>query len=134
MANDFLNFLLSLIIIIVAAKTSGYISTRFKQPSVLGELLAGVILGPTVLDMLHVWPVFHGSEEVLAEFITLMAELGVILLMLLAGLELHLSELLKSGKVSALAGVLGVLVPLGLGWGTAVLFGADSTEGLFLGL
>ncbi len=134
MAEDFLNFLLALIIIIVAAKASGYISTRFKQPSVLGELLAGVILGPTVFDMLHVWPIFHGSEEVLGEFITLMAELGVILLMLLAGLELQLSELLKSGKVAALSGVLGVLLPLGLGYGTAVLFGADGGEALFLGL
>lgn len=134
MAEDFLDFLLALVIILVAAKVSGYISTRFKQPSVLGELLAGVILGPTVLDMLHVWSVFRGNADILEEFITVMAELGVILLMLLAGLELHLSELLKSGKVATLSGVLGVLMPVSLGYGTAVLFGANSSEALFLGL
>lgn len=133
MANEFLNFILALVVIIVAAKVSGYVSVRLRQPSVLGELLAGLILGPTVLDMFHAWPVFSQDEN-LAEFIRLLAELGVLLLMLLAGLELHLDELLRSGKVAALAGVLGVLIPLGLGWGTAVLFGASSSGAIFVGL
>lgn len=133
MANEFLNFILALVVIIVAAKASGYISTRLRQPSVLGELLAGLILGPTVLDMFHAWPVFSHDAH-LAESITLLGEMGVLLLMMLAGLELHLPELIKSGKVSALAGTLGVLVPLGLGWGTAVLFGASSSGAIFIGL
>lgn len=133
MAHEFLNFILALTIIIVAAKASGYVSVRLRQPSVLGELLAGLILGPTVLDMLHVWPVFSHDAH-LGESIALLAEMGVLLLMMLAGLELHLSELLKSGKVAALAGTLGVLVPLGMGWGTAVLFGASSSGALFVGL
>lgn len=134
MAENFLDVLLALIIVIVAAKASGYISLRLRQPSVLGELLAGVILGPTALNMVHAWPVFQNSQVVLEEFITLMAELGVILLMLLAGLELQLSELMKSGKVAVLAGTSGVILPLGLGWATAVLFGAGHVEGLFVGL
>lgn len=133
MVEGFLDFILALVIVIVAAKAGGYISTRFRQPSVLGELLAGLILGPTVFDMLHAWPIFH-EPEALGHSLTLMAELGVILLMFLAGLELHLDELLRSGKVAALAGVLGVLVPLGLGYGTAALFGATSTEALFIAL
>lgn len=133
MPNEFLNFILALTIIIVAAKASGYISTRLGQPSVLGELLAGLILGPTVLDMLHAWPIFS-EDESLGEFISIMAELGVILLMLLAGLELHLSELVSSGKVAALAGVLGVLFPFTLGWGTAYLFGVDSAQSILIGL
>lgn len=133
MAQEFLNFILALVIIITAAKIGGYLSTRLRQPSVLGELLAGLILGPTVLDILHVWPVF-GADQHLGESITLLAELGVLLLMMLAGLELHLSELIKSGKVAALAGTLGVIIPLGLGWGTAVLFGIASSEALFIGL
>ena len=133
MAQEFLNFILALVIIITAAKIGGYVSVRLKQPSVLGELLAGLILGPTVLDILHVWPVFSADQH-LGESITLLAELGVLLLMMLAGLELHLSELLKSGKVAALAGSLGVIVPLGLGWGIAVLFGVAPDEALFIGL
>jgi Kef-type K+ transport system membrane component KefB len=133
MSHEFLNFILALVIIIMAAKVGGYLSVRFKQPSVLGELLVGLILGPTLLDMLHAWPVFSADQH-LGETITFIAELGVLLLMMLAGLELHLSELIKSGKVSALAGGLGVAAPLGLGWGVAVLFGVESSGALFIGL
>jgi Kef-type K+ transport system membrane component KefB len=128
----FLNFILAIMIVIVAAKAGGYISNRLGQPAVLGELLAGLLLGPTVLDMLHS-PIFAEAEH-LGESITLLAELGVILLMLLAGLELHLPELLRAGKVSALAGVLGVILPLGLGAGVAMLFGVEGAEALFIGL
>lgn len=134
MENEFLQFILAIVVIIVAAKLGGYISTRFNQPSVLGELLAGLLLGPTLLNMLHSWTFIFHDAEMLGELISLMAELGVILLMLLAGLELHLPDLLHAGKVSALAGILGVLLPLGLGFGTAVLFGATSKPALFLGL
>lgn len=133
MSQEFLDFLIALVIVIFAAKMGGYVSTRFRQPSVLGELLVGLVLGPTILNMLFSWPIFH-EPELLEEALTLMAELGVIMLMFLAGLELHLSELLSSGKVSALSGILGVLVPLGLGYGTAILFGVESTEALFIAL
>lgn len=131
--SEFLKFVLAIMIIIVAAKASGYLSVRLGQPSVLGELMAGLILGPTLLDMLHGWPVFQG-DELIGEVLKLMAEMGVLLLMMLAGLELHISELLKSGKVAAYAGTIGVFLPLGLGWGVARLFGVPSTEALFIGL
>jgi Kef-type K+ transport system membrane component KefB len=133
MSQEFLDFLIALVIVIFAAKMGGYVSTRFRQPSVLGELLVGLVLGPTILNMLFSWPIFH-EPELLEEALTLMAELGVIMLMFLAGLELHLSELLSSGKVSALSGILGVLVPLGFGYGMAILFGVESTEALFIAL
>lgn len=133
MSQEFLDFLIALVIVIFAAKMGGFVSTRFRQPSVLGELLVGLILGPTILNMLFSWPLFH-EPELLEEALTLMAELGVLMLMFLAGLELHLSELLSSGKVSALSGIFGVLVPLGLGYGTAVLFGVESAEALFIAL
>ena len=133
MSHEFLNFILALVIIIVAAKAGGYISVRLNQPSVLGELLVGLIMGPTMLNMLHTWPMFSADER-LGEAITFMAELGVLLLMMLAGLEMHLPELLRSGKVSALAGGFGIVLPLFLGWGVAILFGVDTTEALFIGL
>ena len=132
MAGEFLDFALALVIIVFIAKISGYISTRLRQPSVLGELLAGIILGPTLLDFFH-WPIFHHGDH-LVEPITLLAEFGVVLLMMLAGMELHLPELLQSGKVAALAGTLGVLVPVGLGIGTAVLFAVDMNQAIFVGL
>lgn len=133
MTHEFLNFIMALAIIIVAAKLSGYISTRLGQPSVLGELIAGLLLGPTLLDFLHVWPSFSEDAH-LGETITMLAELGVMLLMMLAGLELDLSDLLKAGKVSAVSGVLGVIVPFAAGVGTALLFGTGFNESLMIGL
>ncbi|MEZ4518450.1 MAG: cation:proton antiporter [Chloroflexota bacterium] len=131
MTNEFLHFILAIVIIIIAAKAGGYISIRLGQPSVLGELVAGIILGPTVLNMLHVWPIF-ATDEVLPESLTQMAEIGVILLMFLAGLELEIGELLRSGKVASLAGTLGVVIPLIMGTGTALLFGSQFNEASIL--
>ncbi len=131
--SEFLTFILAVAIIITAAKFGGYLSVKAGQPSVLGELIVGIILGPTVLDMLHAWPVFAHSEG-LGEVLKLMAELGVIFLMMLAGLELHLEELLRAGKVSALSGTIGVFLPLILGYYTAIFFGAGTSEAVFIGL
>ncbi len=133
MSVEFLNFIAALAIIIVAAKASGYVSTRLGQPAVLGELLAGIILGPTFLNMLGTWPVF-AEDEHLGELVQLMAEIGVLLLMMLAGLELDLAEMLNSGKTSSLSGTLGVIVPLIMGYLTALAFGLAQYEALFMGL
>ena len=132
MTHEFLNLILALAIIIVAAKLSGYVSVRLGQPSVLGELLAGILLGPTLLNIFG-WPIFH-DDHLLSETIIMMAELGVILLMMLAGLELNLEDLARSGKVSAISGTLGVIVPLLMGAGTALLFGAEMDSAIFIGL
>ena len=113
MDSELLNFLAAAVIILVAAKLGGYVSIRLGQPSVLGELLVGIILGPTVLNMLGGWPLFAGDDHLSAS-LTLFAEIGVILLMFLAGLELDLRDLLRSGRVAGLAGALGVIVPLAL--------------------
>ncbi|MBN1665621.1 MAG: cation:proton antiporter [Anaerolineales bacterium] len=129
--TPFLQFVIILVIIIIAAKAGGYVSLKLGQPSVLGELLAGLILGPSLLDLLHLAPF---TDKHLGESVAHIAELGVLLLMFIAGLDLHLSDLAKSGKVSALAGTLGVLVPLGLTYVTARLFGFSNQGALFTGL
>jgi Kef-type K+ transport system membrane component KefB len=133
MSNEFLNFILALSIIIVVAKASGYISVRLGQPSVLGELIAGIILGPTILNMLHGWPIFQEDAH-LGEMITFLAEIGVILLMMLAGLELELHDLARSGKVAAMSGTIGVIFPLVMGIGLALLFGSSMDSAVFIGL
>jgi Kef-type K+ transport system membrane component KefB len=130
--NHFLQLILLLLIILPASKLAGYLSVRLGQPSVLGELLIGVLLGPTLLDLLHV-PVF-GSNSSLPEFIKELGEIGVLLLMFVAGIELHLDEMRKTSKVASLAGTLGVLVPVGLGWLVGVLFGLETQSAMFLGL
>jgi Kef-type K+ transport system membrane component KefB len=129
--SSFLQFAIALVIIILSAKLGGFISLKLKQPSVLGELLAGLVLGPSILNFLH-WGPF--TDEHLGESIAHLAEIGVLLLMFLAGLDLHLSDLAKSGKVSALAGTLGVLLPLGSGYAAAVAFGFESDQAFFTGL
>lgn len=131
--SEFLILILAIMIVLVAAKLAGFVAIRFGQPSVLGELTAGLILGPTVLNMLHAWPVFAQSHLV-EESLFQLAEFGVLLLMMLAGLELHPSELLKSGKVAGLSGTLGVIVPCVLGYGTAVAFGIGRNEAIFIAL
>jgi len=133
MNHEFLNFLVAVAIILIAAKLAGYLSIRLGQPSVLGELLAGLVLGPTVLNMLGAWPLFAGDLH-LSGALDLFAEIGVLLLMFLAGLELDLGELLRSGRVATLAGTLGVIVPLVLGFITTRLFGIGAIEALFVGL
>ncbi|MCP4362896.1 MAG: cation:proton antiporter, partial [Chloroflexi bacterium] len=133
MSEAFLDLILAFTIIIACAKLGGYISIRLGQPSVLGELLVGVILGPTILDMFGNFPLFHEETHV-KETVTEFAELGVLLLMMLAGLELHISELIKSGKVAGFAGTLGVFVPVLMGYGTGLFFGLESNEAIFVGL
>jgi len=130
--SPFLQLTLALIVIILAAKAGGYISIRLGQPSVLGGLLAGVLLGPSLLDFLHL-PIFSPEAHV-GDTVSEMAELGVLLLMFIAGLDLHLSDLVKSRKVSALAGTLGVVMPVLLGLGTGLLFGMELLPSIFLGL
>ena len=127
----FLQFLIILATIITFAKLGGYISLRLGQPAVAGEVLAGLILGPTIIDLLH-WPIF--TDIHLEEEFRFLAELGVLLLMFIAGMEIHISDLRRSGQAAVFAGVLGFLFPLALGYLTAISFGFEPQEGLFIGL
>ena len=129
--SPFLQLAFELVIILLAAKTAGYLSTRLGQPSVLGELLIGVLLGPSLLNILHL-PFIN--NESLGATITELSELGVLLLMFIAGLELHLGELMSNRKVSLLASAGGLLLSIGLGWGAGRLFGMSNTAALLLGL
>jgi len=129
--SPFLQFALLLAILLFFTKLAGYLSTLLRQPAVLGELLVGLLLGPSLLDLVHL-PVFE--DESLGHLVYELAEVGVLLLMFVAGLELHLSDLRHNSKASALAGTLGVIVPVGLGWGVGRLFGMGGEAALFLGL
>lgn len=92
-----LDFLVQLCIILAAATLGGYLSKRLGQPAVLGQILAGIILGLATLEK--------------TEFIEHIAEIGVIFLMFIAGLETDVKELLDSGKSSSLIALGGVLIP-----------------------
>jgi Kef-type K+ transport system membrane component KefB len=129
--TPFLQLIFELAIILLVAKAAGYLSTRLGQPSVLGELLAGVLLGPSLINILGL-PFINSAS--LGDTITELSELGVLLLMFIAGLELHLGELIKNRKVSLASSLGGLLLSIGLGWGAAKLFGMSGTAALFLGL
>lgn len=131
MMTPFLQLAFVLPVILLSAKLAGYISTRFGQPSVLGELLVGLILGPSLINLIHL-PFL--TDEHLGEIVTQIGELGVLLLMFLAGLELHLSDLARNTKVSAYAGILGVILPVLMGLGIGELSGMDFNHSMFLGL
>jgi len=129
--SSFLQLSIILATLLVAAKAAGYLSTRIKQPSVFGEILVGILLGPSLLNIMQFGFI---TDSHLSEVIQLMGELGVLLLMFLAGLELHLNDLLKNARVAAYSGILGVVVPVGLGLGFGELLGMDFQHSLFLGL
>src|SRR5574338_1651784 len=128
--TSFLQLAFLLSIILLSAKLAGYLSVRLGQPSVLGELLVGILLGPSLLDLLHLPFIDPAISHTISE----LAEMGVLLLMFLAGMELHLNDLARNLRPSLLAGTLGVALPLLLGWGLGSSFGMDSSASLFLGL
>lgn len=127
----FLQLAMALAVLITAAKLGGYLSLKVGQPAVLGELLAGLILGPSLLDSLH-WTPFTNIH--LGETINCIAELGVLLLMFIAGLDLHLADLTKSGKTAALSGTMGVILPVAMGYGLGQAFSMGSLPAIFIGL
>jgi Kef-type K+ transport system membrane component KefB len=109
--NPAILLFLALGVIIAASRLAGALARRLGQPRVLGELIIGVVLGPTLLNFLHI-PVFGDSH--LGPTIKEFAELGVLLLMFNIGLEVDLSELTKVGRVALLSGIAGALVPVAL--------------------
>ena len=129
--NPAVALFLALGIIIAASRIAGAITRRIGQPRVLGELIIGIILGPTLLDMLH-WGVFHGAD--LQETIFEFAELGVLLLMFIVGLEVNLKELAKVGRVAAFAGVAGALLPAALTLPLLLLLDFGWQPALFAGV
>lgn len=91
----------SLAIIIISAKICGIIAAKLKAPQVVGEIIAGLLIGPSVLGWV-------GQTE----FLSQMAEIGVVLLMFFAGLETDLKDLIKTGPKAFMIACAGVLVPL----------------------
>jgi Kef-type K+ transport system membrane component KefB len=126
--------------VVAAAKLAGALANRIGQPSVFGEILAGLILGPTVLNVLG-WPLFataepgavHSAPDLLA-VVRDFADVGVILLMFVAGLETDLAEMRRVGTVAFWAAFGGVVLPMAGGIATAVLFGLPLYwEAIFIG-
>ena len=104
-------YLFEIALILFSTKILGLMFRRIRLPQVVGALLAGIIIGPCMLNLV--------SES---EFITQLSEIGVILLMFTAGMETDIDELKKQGKASFTIALLGVIVPFVLGTGVTYLF------------
>ena len=115
-----MNILKNLAIILIAAKLCGLLARQLKAPQVVGEIIAGLIIGPALLGLV-----------VKDDFITGMAEIGVILLMFSAGLGTDLKELVKTGPVALLIALSGVFVPLAGGAAVYYAFGFGTPDTRF---
>lgn len=91
----------SLAIILVAAKLFGILANKLKTPQVVGEIIAGLVIGPSILGLVNQ-----------SEYLAVMAEIGIVLLMFGAGLETDLKDLIKSGPKAFLIACMGVFIPL----------------------
>jgi len=105
------NFLLDLALILLTTKILGLVTRRYNMPQVVGALLAGLLMGPACLNILHETTFIHDA-----------AEIGVVVLMFCAGMETDIDELKKSGKASFVIALLGVLIPLAGGFAVAYFF------------
>ena len=92
---------LDLAIIIATAKVFGMLARKLKAPQVVGEIIAGLLIGPSILGLVNS-----------SDFLSTMAEIGVVLLMFSAGLETDLRKLARSGFVATLIACFGVAVPM----------------------
>ena len=119
-----LPFIMVLLIVLVGAKVLGELMERIGQPSMIGEVLAGVILGPTILNLIQ-----NTSE------LRVIADLGVFLLIVIAGMEIDMEEIAKSvrGK-NAWISILGFIIPFISGFAIGKLFHSNSTFAIILGL
>lgn len=124
-------FLLDLALILLFTKLLGLGTRKLHMPQVVGALLAGVVLGPSMLNLLHDITFLHKT-----------AELGVVVLMFNAGLNTDMDEMKNAGKASLIVAIIGVLVPLLGGFAVATLFhvgtpGAPTSEflqNMFIGV
>jgi Kef-type K+ transport system membrane component KefB len=114
--------LTQLFVLLVATKIGDEIFKRLDQPSLIGEILGGVVVGPAVLNIYQV-----NSET------ALFAEIGVVLLLFQVGLQTRLYDLLAVGRSAMLVATLGVIFPLLAGFGLAEVLGAPLGVAVFLG-
>ena len=123
---DLARLLLDLLIVIVAAKLAAEVAERLGFPAVLGEITAGILVGPSVLGLVEL-----GGERGIS--LGMLAEIGVLLLLVQVGMEMDLAELGRVGRASMLVAVIGVVVPFAAGAGAGIGLGWDTDTAIFFG-
>ncbi len=113
---------LAMLILFVSAKVMGELAERLHQPGIVGEILAGVLIGPSVLGWLAP-----------SEFLTAMSELGAMFLLFRVGMEVKATELMKVSRTALLVATCGVIVPFVTGAATLLLWGHAANASIFVG-
>ena len=118
-----MHIFLNIIIILVAARILGHVFRKMQQPALVGQILAGIILGPTLFGILQT----NESSNVLGS-------VAVFFLMFVAGLEMNLNEIKKTGKSAVIISLIAFSVPFLVGSQVASLFGLPTVQSIFMGL
>jgi len=126
----FIQIIIGVGILLFAAKLMAELFLRLKLPIVLGELLAGMIIGPFALGSFLVWDGEHLLQ--IGPEIKTLGEIGAIVILFMAGLEMTPKEFLKGGKASFTVGTLGVVVPFFAGLVSFQMFGYDALQSMMI--
>jgi len=125
---DIFNVLLLIAFALIFARLFGYIFYRFKQPAVLGEIIAGIFLGGIGLFLIHGQEFLIFDHSIIlpnfdfqSDYFVFVAEIGILFLLFISGLEISVSKLKKMGKTSSIVAVGGVVVPFILGFLSCLL-------------
>lgn len=119
--------LLDLLLIFAGAKIMGEIFERLKQPPVIGEILAGILLGPYVFGLIH------PSDMDTSSVYRVLAEIGVIILLFTVGLRVRIDEMMKVGLTSLVVATLGVILPFFFGYLYTLTVEQSTIEAMFIG-
>jgi Kef-type K+ transport system membrane component KefB len=124
-SDEVLSFLIIVSVILISARVLGELFRKFKQPAVIGEILAGIILGPSLLGTIspHLFEsIFTAQKGVPFKAFDGLANIGIILLMFIAGFEVDLKMIRKQGKQAASISLMGLIFPFALGFLTVWFF------------
>ena len=125
-----IHVLISLAVLLFAAKLFAELFNKIKLPAVLGELVAGIIMGPFALGSI---PIFDGKPLViLNETVRQIGEISGIVILFIAGLQITPREFLKGGAASFTIGALGVIVPFFLGYYVFTIFGLEGLQAILI--
>ena len=130
--TNFIEIIIGVGILLAAAKLMGELFSRVKLPIVLGELLAGMIIGPFALGAFLVYPDTGESILQIGPEIRTLGEIGAIVILFMAGLEMSPKEFLRGGKAAFTVGGLGVVVPFFAGLLIFQAFGYDALQAMMI--
>src|SRR3972149_11271821 len=120
---EIMHIFLNIIVILASARILGQVFRRMKQPALVGEILAGMILGPTLFGIVHT-----------DESLNVLGSIAVFFLMLVAGLEMDIREIKKASKSAVIISLIAFTVPFLTGSQVASLFGLSTVQSIFMGL